>query len=343
MNKILTRDEFRNKCWERDLYKCVICHEKSTEVHHILERKLFDNGGYYIDNGASLCNKCHILAEQTIITCSELRSICKIKNIIIPSHFDPKENYDKWGNIILANGTRLKGELFFDESVQKILQQGNVLNLFIKYIKYPKTPHLPWSPGLNNNDKKLKDTSDFNNQKVVVTVKMDGENCSLYKDRIHCRSIEQIQGCEWRSWVKNIWSNISQDIPENFRICGENLQAKHSIKYKNLESYFLAFSVWNDTTCLSWDETLDYLSLLNLKHVPILYEGIYNEKIIKDLYSSKFQENECEGYVIRLKDKFHYKDFHKSCAKYVRQNHLQTTDNWKNSIKEYNEMSCMQK
>jgi len=47
----------------------------------------------------------------------------------------------------------------------------------ITYVKYPKTFHLPWSLGLRSDDKRLKDLSRFINQEVVVTEKVDGENC----------------------------------------------------------------------------------------------------------------------------------------------------------------------
>jgi hypothetical protein len=38
--------------------------------------------------------------------------------------------------------------------------------------------------------------------------------------------------------------------------------------------------------------------------------------------------DECEGYVIRLADSFHYKNFQKSVVKYVRKNHVKTDKHW---------------
>ena len=144
-NIILSRDEFRESVFQRDNFKCVICGDKAKDAHHIIERRLFSDGGYYLDNGASLCEKHHIEAEETTLSCEEIRLKAGIENIIIPEHFYSDYNYDKWGNILLTNGQRIKGELFYDESVQKILKQGNVLDLFQKYIKYPRTYHLHWS------------------------------------------------------------------------------------------------------------------------------------------------------------------------------------------------------
>ncbi len=65
------RSEFRNACFLRDRYTCVMCGYKSTptkvedelDAHHITDRTLIINGGYVKENGISLCAKCHELAE----------------------------------------------------------------------------------------------------------------------------------------------------------------------------------------------------------------------------------------------------------------------------------------
>ena len=43
--------------------------------------------------------------------------------------------------------------------------------------KYPRTYHLPWSLGATSDDKILKDTSCFDDKIVIITEKLDGENC----------------------------------------------------------------------------------------------------------------------------------------------------------------------
>lgn len=188
-NKLLTRDEFRNKTFERDNHKCIVCGDKAKDAHHIIERRLFTDGGYYLDNGASLCEKHHIQAEETTIGCEELREKIGITKPVIPEHFYSDINYDKWGNILLPTGVRIKGELFYDESVQKILKQGDVLQYFQKHIKYPRTYHLHWS-NLLKDDRMLKNYDNFVNKRVIVTLKMDGENTTMYNDYIHARSLE---------------------------------------------------------------------------------------------------------------------------------------------------------
>ncbi len=146
---LLTRDNFRESVFQRDAHKCVVCGVASTEsqldAHHIIERRLFPDGGYYIDNGATLCSEHHMLAEQTVLSCDEIRSLCGIHRVVLPPHLYDDLAYDKWSNIILQNGTRLRGELFYDESVQKVLKEGNMLDLFSPYVKHQRTHHLPWS------------------------------------------------------------------------------------------------------------------------------------------------------------------------------------------------------
>jgi len=314
-NKLLSRDQFRNNVFLRDNYKCVVCGEPAKDAHHILERRLWDDEGYYLDNGVSLCSKCHIKSEQTLISCSKLRELANITRVIIPEYMYQDCEVDKWGNIILSNGLRLKGELFFDESVQKIL--APVLDQFCIYVKYPRTYHLPWSGLVTKDDRKLENTDHFNGKEVVVTVKMDGENTSAYSDYIHARSVDS-RNHPSRNWVKNLHSQIQFDIPKDWRICGENLFAKHTIEYSNLEDYFLVFSIWNERNiCLSWNETIVWCDLLGLYNVPVLYTGTWDEDLIKSLYKPIYEDDRCEGYVVRLADSFSYRDFRHSVAKYV--------------------------
>src|SRR6185369_10119940 len=98
-----------------------------------MERRLWEDGGYYLDNGASLCGVCHIEAEETLISPEQIRKGAGIEKILLPPHLYPDYEYDKWGNIVNPNGTRLRGELFWDESVQKILKSGGVLDKFLPH------------------------------------------------------------------------------------------------------------------------------------------------------------------------------------------------------------------
>jgi hypothetical protein len=161
----------------------------------------------------------------------------------------------------------------------------------------------------------MQDDSYFHGKRVICTLKMDGENTTMYNDYIHARSLNS-GSHPTRNWVKGYWSQISYMIDENMRVCGENLYAVHSIEYSELTSYFMSFSIWMDNTCLSWDESLEYFQILGMDVVPVFYDGVYDQKLIRDEF--KKYENSHEGYVIRLADEFKYGDFRKSVGKFVR-------------------------
>lgn len=208
----------------------------------------------------------------------------KITRIWLPPHLYDDQMYDKWGNPILANGTRLRGELFHDASVQRVL--APYLHLFTNLVKYPRTYHLPWSLGMHDDDRQHTSIEQFTNQHVVCTLKMDGENTTLYRDHIHARSLDS-QNHPSRNWVKQYWSTIRHEIPPDWRICGENLYAKHSIGYTDLESYFLGFSVWNARNeCLSWSESVEWFQLLGITPVTVLWEGMFHEYAVRTLARS---------------------------------------------------------
>ncbi len=323
-NVLLSRTEFREGVFQRDNHKCVICGGPGQDAHHIVERRLFPDGGYYIDNGATVCGYDHMRCESTELSCEQVRDAAGIINIVLPPQLDTDNVYDKWGNIVLPDGSISPGELFYDESVQKVMRTVNAL----KYSKYPRTPHLPWSESSTNADIAT-GAEYFIGREVVVTEKLDGENTNMYNDHIHARSIDS-GGHESRAWVKKIHSEIAWSIPDGMRISGENLYARHSIHYTELPSYFVGFSVFDREICLSWDETVEYLSLLDLIAAPVLYRGIWDEAKVRACFTGKsVYGGEQEGYVVRLTDSFHVKDFQRSIAKYVRANHVQTVPhNW---------------
>ena len=198
--------------------------------------------------------------------------------------------------------------------------------------KYPRTPHLPWSPGATEDDIRLSSASVmFSGKNVVVTEKMDGENTTMYSDYIHARSLDSAHHPS-RSLVKQLHAQICADIPAGWRICGENLYAKHSIHYTNLPSYFLVFSIWDENNVsLSWNDVVTWCFLLGLKHVPVLYYGAYNEKLIRSLVKESALPTDFEGYVIRNAGSFSYESFQDNVAKFVRANHVQTDRHWMNS------------
>lgn len=334
--ELLTRGYFREKVFQRDQGICVNCGKPAVDAHHLIDRSLWDDGGYYIENGVSLCSGCHIAAERTVLSCDVLREKAGIDSIVLPEHFYTDERYDKWGNIILPkNAGRIKGELFGNPGVQELLREAGLLDTFLPYIKYPRTYHVPWSPNLQNDDRMHKSMESFVGKVLVATQKRDGENTTMYPDKIHARSLDSMHH-ESRSWVKQLHGQIAYEIPEGWRICGENMYAEHSIHYYDLPSYFEVFSIWDENNvCLSWDDTRDFSELLGLHVVPQIdifrvdsVEALKDHlnDLWEDLYSKHLRS--IEGYVIRNVEAFPYKDFRREVAKYVRKGHVQTSEFW---------------
>ena len=209
--------------------------------------------------------------------------------------------------------------------------QTFTVNEMTSYFKFPRTPHLPWSPGATDDDRMLDSADHFLGTLVAVTEKLDGENCNMYSDHIHARSLDSRHHPS-RTWVKRIHAQVKHLIPEEWRICGENVYAEHSIGYSSLPSYFLVFSIFNDKNiCLPWDETQEWCGLLGLQPVPQLYFGPWDEEAVKACWTgtSRCGGNQ-EGYVVRMARDFHYDQFHSHVAKYVRKDHVQTDDHWMN-------------
>lgn len=201
-------------------------------------------------------------------------------------------------------------------------------------VKYPRTYHFPWSETVGSDDKLITDFSQFHGKEIVITEKMDGENSTLARSYYHARSLQSGYHPS-RSWLQNFHASFAYLIPEDIRLCCENLFAQHSIIYDDanpLRSYLYVFSAWrqSDNTALSWDDTVSLCKELNLEMPDVLYRGTYDEKIIKDIFKS-LDKSKHEGIVVRVTDEIPYDDFKRLVGKCVRENHVQTEDHWMHS------------
>lgn len=308
--------------FERDHHKCVVCGADAEDAHHLMERRLWMDGGYHLDNGVSLCSEHHLMAEATTLSPDELRLAAGITRTLLPEHLDPKERYDKWGNVYVSEHERAHGELYTDPSVQKVIV-GN----FVGWVKHPRTYHVPFSPGATNDDRIL-DEIPWEGRECVITEKLDGEGTTMYRDHIHARSLDSGYHPS-RTWVKNLHGKIAHEIPEGWRICGENLQAKHAIAYRDLPSYFFVHSIWDEDMCLSYEETLLWANLLGLEMVPLLWGPATWGDTDEPFDPQPKYSDEMEGWVARVTNAFPYRSFRYSVGKWVREGHVQEgTQNW---------------
>ncbi|MFF5212878.1 RNA ligase family protein [Streptosporangium sp. NPDC000396] len=189
---------------------------------------------------------------------------------------------------------------------------------------YPRTAHLPWSPGATSDDMRAGDLSGLVGREVVVTEKLDGENTTLYSDGLHARSLDSAHHPS-RAWVKALQGRIASAIPRGWRVCGENLYARHSIEYRDLESWFYGFSVWDGDRCLDWDRTVRFTRRLGIPVPPVLWRGVFDERALRAL---RLDTSRQEGYVVRTVEGFDREEFARRVAKWVRREHVQTDTHW---------------
>ncbi|WP_078988683.1 RNA ligase family protein [Streptomyces sp. WM6372] len=189
---------------------------------------------------------------------------------------------------------------------------------------YPRTPHLPWSPGAAADDVRAAGLAGLAGREVVVTEKLDGENTTLYADGLHARSLDSGHHPS-RAWVKGLQSRIGAGIPVGWRVCGENLYARHSLPYEDLDGWFYGFSVWDGEHCLDWDRTVSFLHGLGVPTPRVLWRGVFDERALRKL---RLDTTRQEGYVVRTVAGFARADFGRCVAKWVRGGHVQTDTHW---------------
>lgn len=189
---------------------------------------------------------------------------------------------------------------------------------------YPRTPHLPWSPGATSDDVRTTGVGALAGREVVVTEKLDGENTTLYADGLHARSLDSGHHPS-RAWVKALQSRIGPGIPAGWRVCGENVYARHSLAYEELDSWFYGFSVWDGDHCLDWDRTVRFLRGLGVPGPRVLWRGVFDERALRKLRLDTARQ---EGYVVRTAAGFERADFGRCVAKWVRGGHVRTDTHW---------------
>ena len=187
--------------------------------------------------------------------------------------------------------------------------------------------HLPWSPNLHNDDRVITSLDALKGEEVVVTLKMDGENTSCYRDHIHARSMESVHH-DSQSWVKALHGRIQYEIPADWILHMENMYALHSIPYRELESFAYVFGIRERGTFLSWDDTVSYAQMLGLTVVPVLYRGPWDEAKLHEIERGLDQEKD-EGYVVRSTGRIKTALWRKLAAKYVRNKHVTSGTHWR--------------
>lgn len=129
--QLLSREAFKTAVFARAGGTCVFCSRPAVDPHHILERKLFPDGGYYLGNGAAVCDEHHWECETTALSVEQVRQAAGIREAVLPPGFARDVVYDKWGNQVLEGGVRVAGLMAADDGMRKALQQGGYLHLLL--------------------------------------------------------------------------------------------------------------------------------------------------------------------------------------------------------------------
>lgn len=310
------REIFRNAVFRRDNYRCVVpsCNKEAIDAHHLVERKLWigkQKEGYLVDNGVSVCEEHHKLAEKNVL-CPQVFRMWLNLPIVQPEYFDDEEDYNKWGEtFVLPNR----------ESA-----------------KYPSTSYLPFSENIiakRVTSNPIANLNDFIGHPIVITMKMDGSNVVMTNHHVAARNGYDAVHKSF-DYLKAIHASLMHLIPDDIEIFGEWLYAKHSIRYTNLSSLLQIFGVYDikRRVFLGWDDVKKYSKLIGYPTTEVIDTKTFDNihiltSEITRIAKRKISEGN-EGVVIRSIYPFHFGQFPTYVAKYVRPNHVQTNVHWQN-------------
>jgi hypothetical protein len=205
------------------------------------------------------------------------------------------------------------------------------------HAKYPRTLHLPFSPGIGNDDRVLWDAdSCFASKQLVFTEKLDGGNTMISREGVFARSHTEQARHPSFNHLKPLAATIQHDLGA-LCLFGENLYAVHSIEYERLPSHFFVFAAREHDTWLAWDDVVALADRFGVPTVPVLtpIPPVLTDAVMRCLMAngSTFG-GPMEGIVVRNATAFPDSDFQWNIAKYVRAEHVQTdavhwTRNWR--------------
>jgi hypothetical protein len=206
--------------------------------------------------------------------------------------------------------------------------------------KYNRTYHLPWSPGSTNDDRISDNVESLLGTEIVITEKLDGENCGMTDEGVYARSHATFTTSAWSREVRQLHKlSVEDELGDGVFLFGENMEGIHSIEYSNLESYFYIFGIRDNDIWIPWEKVEEYSYLLDIPTVPVLFKGVVNstkelQQIVEDLVSKPSElGGQREGIVVRTAGMFHNDDFADNVMKWVRKDHVSTDVHWQRNWK----------
>ena len=133
-------------------------------------------------------------------------------------------------------------------------------------------------------------------REIVITEKIDGENCGIERGGVYARSHAAYTTSPWSSMVRQLHGRISHDLHEGIMLFGENVEGIHSIEYVDLNSPFYLFGIRENDFWSSWKEVEETAFLLSIPTAPVLFQGKVAstrelESVVKDIEISKIEFN----------------------------------------------------
>lgn len=300
------RSEFRRAVFTETNNHCIVpwCPNEADDAHHIIERALWDDGGYSLENGAAVCNKHHQYAESNDIP---PQAFWLWKSVIQADSYP--DTFSDWDALDVMPS--IPGQ--FDSIDINKWGEGFAVPPWRehrKHIKYQSSRHLLplyWhdeqtvaQTRIERDDTGLETVDPFVGVPLVVTQKMDGANCLLVNDVDNpvrarngktptdtMRKLYRDGGLYWQQ-------RVNEKLPDRLQVFGEWLHAKHSIHYGcdceeacadvgcglseltgvgDDRAYFQVFGVYDTglDMWLSWSMTEKVAAVLGFPTTPVIY------------------------------------------------------------------------
>ena len=92
-------------------------------------------------------------------------------------------------------------------------------------------------------DIKLDDCAWLVGSEVVVTEKLDGGNCCLWRGGVYARTHAHEATHPWFASIKALYPSFAASVDDDLMLFGENMSAVHSVEYDRLGAHFYLFGV----------------------------------------------------------------------------------------------------
>lgn len=203
--------------------------------------------------------------------------------------------------------------------------------------KYPRTLHWPTSPGVQSDDKIHRNIDRLIGVEVTITEKMDGSNVTLCDGEVYARSTMVPSAHAWHGMVRKHHAWKTNDLGPDYKICGEDMYAIHSIEYDGFRESetFRVFNILYKDTWLSFDDRAAICQQLGMVMAPVYHnKAVFKSQkeldkwLVENLKRGSRLGPVAEGFVVQVADAFHKDEFRMNVAKYVRAGHVQTDQHW---------------